>query len=185
MDKQKFATYAPNILTLANMLLGLTAILVLTTPEHPHKPFIVAACILLGAVADYFDGYIARKFNAVTDMGKQLDSFADLITFGIAPISLVNYVFACETHSFLVFLSLVFPIAGMYRLARYNLSEFSGHYTGLPITPSGVTLAVYSIICALWAEYRQSNIGTIVTIVLIVLLAVMMVSKVKIRRIGN
>jgi len=118
MGQNKLIQHIPNVLTMINMLLGLTAILFIIQLEHAHKPLIITALILLGGIADFFDGYVARKFNVVTNMGKQLDSFADIITFGVAPIAFVNYIAPCEYFGIVTISSLIFVGAGAYRLVR-------------------------------------------------------------------
>jgi len=174
----------PNILTLMNMSLGLSAVLVLLQTDHPYKAFIAPILIVLGGVADFFDGFLARKLNAVSGMGKQLDSFADLITFGVAPILLINYISACESFVVIIVASLIYIMAGAYRLARFNLADFSKHFLGLPIPAAGIALVVYSVTYPLWITPDYANIRTIITTAFIILLSAMMVSKKKIKRIA-
>jgi len=165
------------------MSLGLTAVLVLVQTDHPHKAVIAPALILLGGMVDFFDGYLARKLKAESDMGKQLDSFADIITFGIAPICLVNYIYSCHSPVLVIVASLIFMMAGAYRLARYNLNDFSSHFMGLPITAAGIVLAVYCVAYPLWMTYVDYGLCTTITSTFIILLSVMMISKIKVKRI--
>jgi len=175
--------YIPNFLTLINMSLGLTSVLVLIQTDHPHKTIIAPVLIILGGLVDFFDGFLARKLKAETNMGKQLDSFADIITFGIAPICLINYIFTCSYPVFIIAVSLIFMMAGAYRLARYNMNDFSNHFMGLPITAAGIGLAVYCMIYPLWVKNLNRPLCTVTTTALIVLLSILMVSKKKIKRI--
>ena len=71
----------PNLITLANLSCGLFAII------FAFQGYLATAslCIFLGAFFDFFDGLIARFLNANTELGKQLDSMADMVTFGVAP----------------------------------------------------------------------------------------------------
>ena len=174
--------HIPNFLTLINMSLGLTSVLVLLQTDHPHKTIIAPALIMLGGFVDFLDGYLARKLQAASDMGKQLDSFADIITFGIAPICLINYISTCSYPVFIIAASLVFMMAGAYRLARYNLNDFSKYFMGLPITVAGIALAVYCVIYPFLAAHLNQVICTAVTTVFIILLSIIMVSKRKVRR---
>jgi CDP-diacylglycerol--serine O-phosphatidyltransferase len=176
--------HIPNLLTLINMSLGLTAVLVLIQTAHPHKAAIAAALIVLGGLVDFFDGHLARRLKAESRIGKQLDSFADIITFGIAPICLINYVSTCGAAFFVIGASLIFMMAGAYRLARYNLNDIGSHFMGLPITAAGIALAAYSAIYPLWAAGANYVICTAVTAGFIVLLSAMMISKRKVRRIS-
>src|SRR5688572_12083964 len=89
----------PNIFTLLNLVLGFLAVIfILQTGETilasggsgyvitlPEKIGWGAVCIGLAAVIDFLDGFVARLFNATSEMGKQLDSLADVVSFGVAP----------------------------------------------------------------------------------------------------
>jgi len=183
MTNNKFVKHIPNTLTLINMSLGLGAILLLIQSEHLHKTLLASVLIILGAFVDFFDGFFARKLNVVTAMGKQLDSFADIITFGIAPILLINYTSRCESAIFTIIPSLIFMMAGVYRLARYNLNDFSKHFIGLPITAAGVGLTIYCAISSFWLTSLRYDFHTVITIIFIFLLSFMMVSRKKVNRI--
>lgn len=71
----------PNLFTAANLLSGVFAILLTLMGRIDIAPFL----IFLGAIFDFLDGFIARKLNQAGELGKQLDSLADMITFGLAP----------------------------------------------------------------------------------------------------
>jgi CDP-diacylglycerol--serine O-phosphatidyltransferase len=182
MNRYKLKKYIPNLFTLANMSFGLASVLFLLQAGHPHKAIIVPIFIFLGGVADFFDGYFARILNVSTDMGKQLDSFADIITFGIAPIALINYLSVSE-HSILIMVaSLIFVIAGSYRLARYNLRDFRNYFMGLPITAAGVILAIYCVVYPYLIADLHSVTRTTITTLLIGLLSALMISQKTVKR---
>ncbi|MDR2167248.1 MAG: CDP-diacylglycerol--serine O-phosphatidyltransferase [Clostridiales bacterium] len=164
--------HLPNLLTLLNLSIGLVAVLLVIQPSHPHKTLIIPALILLGGIIDFFDGFLARRLRASSQMGKQLDSFADIITFGVAPILLINYI--SHTHpTILIVVSIAYALAAAYRLARFNLHDFSRHFQGLPITAAGLILAAYA------AVYPQIPV---ITPALILALSALMISKRKIKR---
>ena len=71
----------PNLITAANLLSGVIAIILILAGRIDLAPF----AIFTGALFDFFDGFLARKFNVSSEMGKQLDSLADMVTFGVAP----------------------------------------------------------------------------------------------------
>ncbi|MCL2545804.1 MAG: CDP-diacylglycerol--serine O-phosphatidyltransferase [Oscillospiraceae bacterium] len=174
--------HIPNIFTLLNLSAGLTVILLLLQPEHPHKQLIAPVLIVMGGVADFFDGYLARKLNAVTDMGKQLDSFADIITFGVAPVCLVMYRMPHQYFTWIAAVCLLYVVAGAYRLARYNLNDFRDHFIGLPITAAGIILAAYCSIYSHWTNEAPPVINAAITGMVMLLLGIMMVSRKKFRR---
>ncbi|MCL2398179.1 MAG: CDP-alcohol phosphatidyltransferase family protein [Defluviitaleaceae bacterium] len=181
MIKGKLIKSIPNILTMVNMLLGIVSILILIWVDHPQKIFIVTGLILLGAIADFFDGFAARKLDASTKLGKHLDSYADIITFGIAPICLIKH-FTFYGNTIIVVSSLIFIATGAYRLVRHNLEDSNDYFIGLPITVAGIVLAMYSTIYSYWNFYYQPG-GTIATALLLLFLSAMMVSKKKFNRI--
>lgn len=71
----------PNLFTASNMLCGIIAILFSVSGRIDLAPF----AIYLGAILDFFDGFLARKLNQQGELGKQMDSLADMVTFGVAP----------------------------------------------------------------------------------------------------
>ncbi|MCL2212349.1 MAG: CDP-alcohol phosphatidyltransferase family protein [Oscillospiraceae bacterium] len=168
----------PNILSLLNMTLGIIAILIVLRRDIYHKAPIVLALVCLGGILDLLDGYAAHKLNAFTETGKQLDSFADIITFGFAPLSVTVYLFHEINLVLIASLSVAYIITAVYRLIRYNLSEPSKYFRGLPITAAGIILTVYCTAFLIFGFYNS----TIFTVVLMLILSLMMVSKVKIKR---
>ena len=129
---------AANILTFMNMILGLAAILFAI--QNNFK--LSSIFILVAAVTDYSDGWVARKLNTTSALGKYLDSNSDLISFGIAPGLLIYLSVLNQFGIFGIGVSFLFIVCGAFRLARYNAVEFSGYYVGVPITISGALLAL-------------------------------------------
>lgn len=91
---------------------------------------------------DMIDGYIARKTNTVNEMGKNLDSLSDSLTFGIAPAILAFQAFRTESlfDIILIIGCICYAFGAILRLARFNISEMPG-YTGLP-TPISALLMI-------------------------------------------
>ena len=179
--KDKILQNIPNALTTVNLLVGLCVIVYLMRFDHPNKAVTAACLILFGGIIDFFDGYAARRLNVVSDFGKQLDSFADLITFAVAPISLVHAIFDLSLGIKLS--TAFFVMAGIYRLARYNIGDFSKHFVGLPITAAGILLALYCAAFSFFGGALNANTGAALTSVFILILSLMMLCKLKFRRI--
>ncbi|MFW9970046.1 MAG: CDP-alcohol phosphatidyltransferase family protein, partial [Candidatus Odinarchaeota archaeon] len=93
---------------------------------------------------DLIDGYIARKTKTVNQMGRELDSLSDGLTFGITPAILTYLSFKTETFFdiFIIIGAICFTIGAMLRLARFNIIENAG-YTGLPTPVSALLLITY------------------------------------------
>ena len=100
--------------------------------------------ISISTGTDMIDGYIARKTNTVNEIGKELDSLSDSLTFGIAPAVLTYQSFKTDTlfDIFLIIGAICFAIGAILRLARFNISEAPG-YTGVPTPISALLLTVY------------------------------------------
>lgn len=135
--------WIPNVLTVTNLSAGLAAILLSLVEQWA----LAVALVFGAALFDSLDGRVARRLNVASEFGKQLDSLADLVSFGVAP-ALIAYllVFADSGWSGYA-LATVFPICGALRLARFNVSGVKGHFVGLPITVAGPVLAA----CAYFA----------------------------------
>lgn len=154
----------PNILTSLNLSFGVIAILL----AHPlWSP----VCILLGSICDVFDGYSARKLDAGSAIGKELDSFADLITFGLAPVYVLQqYFFLPEFTPYLI---VIFgTLFAAIRLARFNTMEPSPYFIGLPTPAYGI------LIVALLITYHDSGSPVWASLFIPLFGAFLMISKV-------
>jgi CDP-diacylglycerol---serine O-phosphatidyltransferase len=126
-----------NFLTLMNLSLGALALLFMMNGDLKIG-FIL---IFLAGLFDRFDGMVARKLNIESEFGKQLDSLCDLISLGIAPAFLI---YQAVLHQFGVpgiIFTIIFIVCGAIRLARFNITEFTGSFVGVPITVAGCLMA--------------------------------------------
>lgn len=88
--------------------------------------------LIIAIVFDTWDGMLARALNVQSDMGKELDSLADMISFGIAPAYLYTLIAPID-HWFIYVAPLFFVIGAALRLAKFNLLPSSKHFYGLPV----------------------------------------------------
>ncbi|MBY8989752.1 MAG: CDP-alcohol phosphatidyltransferase family protein [Candidatus Lokiarchaeota archaeon] len=100
--------------------------------------------ISISTGTDMIDGYIARKTNTVNELGKELDSLSDSLTFGIAPAVLAYQSFKTNSLFDIVLIigAICFAFGAILRLARFNLSNVPG-YTGVPTPISALLLIVF------------------------------------------
>ena len=120
----------PSIFTVGNIFAGFLALIATLNGEYEKAAIAIGIAVIL----DGLDGRIARLVNVTSDFGVQLDSLADVISFGIAPAVLV-YSWGLEDFGrFARFSAFVFLICGVMRLARFNMQigELK-HFAGLPI----------------------------------------------------
>ena len=125
----------PNLFTIGNLLCGVLSITL------NMSGFLAAASILIffSAVFDLIDGRVARILKVNSEFGVQLDSLADIVSFGVAPALIFHSI---ETPSLLTSLTfMLFPIMGALRLAKFNVKPTIGYFKGLPIPAAGLPLA--------------------------------------------
>lgn len=162
--------FIPNLFTLLNLLSGTIAVLFAATDRLVDAAFFV----FLGIFFDFFDGFFARKFNVQGELGKHLDSLADLVTSGVAPgivmFQLIllatkdKYFMQLSTESgnwqnsyetyfyFLPVIGLIITLAAAFRLANFNIDERqSDSFIGLP-TPA---LSLFVLSLPLIMEYSN------------------------------
>ena len=129
--------FIPNILTLANSELGCCALFFIAIFDFDTATL----CVLLAAVFDFFDGFVARAMGWTSRFGAELDSLADVISFGVVPGALTTVMLTRLNVDYpWIFLGFIITLASAYRLAKYNTSENSQTYfRGLP-TPANALL---------------------------------------------
>lgn len=134
----------PNALTCSNLICGCIACGCAFYGQYHYA----VAMIVLGAVFDFFDGMVARALGVSSAIGKELDSLADVVTFGVAPSSIVFYLFhevhypemlsglGFQVSSFLPYTAFLMAAFSALRLAKFNLDERQHQqFIGLP-TPA-------------------------------------------------
>lgn len=173
----------PNLFTLLNLVFGCMAIVVIlqngittgTGPageyllDLPEKIWLAALFIAIAAVVDFLDGFVARLLNASSDMGKQLDSLADVVSFGVAP-GLILYQFlrlsiareenGLDTSVLWLLPAVLVPCAAAYRLARFNIDTTQSYgFKGVPVPAVGLVVASLPMIY--WHTYNEQVINLI------------------------
>ena len=167
----------PNLFTLLNLLFGCIAVILILQNgiaimynadgqqyiSMPERIWAASFFIGLAALVDFLDGLVARLFKAVSPIGKQLDSLADVVSFGVAPgmilYQLLRMSFIRQEDgldvSFLWFLPALFiPCAVAYRLARFNIDDSQQYgFKGVPVPAAGLLIASLPLIS--W--YTTSN----------------------------
>lgn len=165
----------PSGITLLSLVSGVASILL----SAQGNLMTAGVLILLCGVLDFWDGYSARKLNAKTDFGLQLDSLVDMVSLGVAPIVLIFQHMQAEgidTAWTWVGVILV-AMAGASRLARFNLlpSKVTGHEDskGLTISHAGATIAL-AVLAKL--SYPALSIPTSAYIIFLAVLGLLMIS---------
>lgn len=192
----------PNLFTLLNLVFGCMAIiLILQTGETlvtsseqgtwvaqlPEKIWWGSVCIGIAAIVDFLDGFVARLFKATSEIGAQLDSLADVVSFGVAPgmifyqllrLSFIGTEDGLDVSVWALLPAIIFPCAGAYRLARFNVDKSQAYgFKGVPIPAAGMVVASLPLILL----YNYFDLNSILLnkwtlYIMIILLSWLMVS---------
>lgn len=138
--------HIPNFITLLNLLAGLLSIYFATTGNLQ----LAGLLVFVAAVFDFFDGFAARLLHAKSVIGVQLDSLADMVSFGVAPAFVLFYTIreltGTGTPEYLPFTAFVVPLFSALRLAKFNVDdEQTTSFKGLPTPATGLLLASFPI----------------------------------------
>ncbi|HDN68700.1 MAG: CDP-diacylglycerol--serine O-phosphatidyltransferase [Candidatus Methanophagaceae archaeon] len=144
----------PDILTLANAFCGFLAMVFVL-----YRSFTIAMILLPAAFFfDLFDGYVARRIKRQGEFGMHLDSMSDLVSFGVAPVLFGVVVLPLSLLT--IFSLAFFLLAGILRLARFEIMRSRSLFLGLPISISGVLFPL------LYFLNLNSNFYTLVYLIL-------------------
>jgi len=144
----KLLKFIPNFLTLTNLFFGCLAVYYGIMGDLETLAYLVLA----GMFCDFFDGFFARQFKIDSQLGIQLDSLSDLVTFGLT--SSIVILQLIESSSFVVnnssssyvkfvpFIAFLITVASSYRLAKFNVNSIDSNFKGLP-TPANALLIVF------------------------------------------
>lgn len=196
--------HIPNIFTLFNLFFGCLAIAyalqldVSYLYELDGRPimqsmqsslWMASLFIAIAGVIDFLDGFVARLLKVSSEMGKQLDSLSDVVSFGVAPgmilyqilrIAIMKESDAVETSSAWAYAAFAIPCFAAYRLAKFNLDTRQQYgFRGVPTPAVGLLIASFPLI--LYHNYFDGAINNLllnkwVIYLIIALLCYLMVS---------
>jgi len=189
VDFRKTYYILPNLFTLSSVFCGFISISLSASGQGGSDLYQAALAICFGFFFDTADGRVARLTKTQTDLGRDLDSLSDLVTFGVAPAMLVYKWGLTEFGRGGIFVAGLFVCAGAMRLARFNVlsrrEEAAGHkkpgkYTlGLSIPAAASVLVLMVIVSHNAGEYRGISEGFVAGVVLV--LSYLMVSRIRFR----
>jgi CDP-diacylglycerol--serine O-phosphatidyltransferase len=189
VDFRKTYYILPNLFTLSSVFCGFVSISLSASGQAGSDLYQAALAICFGFFFDTADGRVARLTKTQTDLGRDLDSLADAITFGVAPAIMVYKWGLTNFGRWGIFFAGLYVCAGVMRLARFNVlsrrEDATGHtspgkYTlGLTIPASASVLVFMVLVAHNVGQYRMVNDGVVATIVLV--LSYLMVSRVRFR----
>jgi CDP-diacylglycerol--serine O-phosphatidyltransferase len=160
----------PNLITLLNLFFGCCAILVTFQSgtmatidetgdmviEIPEQIYYASLFIGLAALVDFFDGFVARLLKVNSELGKQLDSLADVVSFGVAPsfivfqflrLSLATDINALSHTTLMMVPAFIIALAGAFRLAKFNIDpDQTSYFKGVPIPMIGILTSAFPLV---------------------------------------
>lgn len=172
----KIKSQIPNILTLLNLFFGVVGIVWVLDGNIESGAYF----ILIAAGFDFLDGFVARLLRVQSDMGKELDSLADVVSFGVLP-GLILFMMvknASGTESYLPYLTLIIPMLSAYRLAKFNLdTRQSDRFIGLPTPANALFICTLPYLTLQWPLIGIWFNSPIVLIILAWILAVLLIAE--------
>jgi CDP-diacylglycerol--serine O-phosphatidyltransferase len=189
VDFRKTYYILPNLFTLSNVFSGFISISLSASGQGGSDLYLAALAICFGFFFDTFDGRVARLTKTQTDLGRDLDSLSDLVTFGAAPALLVYKWGLTSFGRWGLVISGLFLCGGALRLARFNVlsrrEEISGHknpgkYTlGLTIPAAASVVVLMVLLTHNAGQFQKISQGLVAAVVLA--LAYLMVSRIRFR----
>lgn len=177
---KKIVSCIPNTITCCNLLSGCMAVIF---AFHLDVQFASLSgrqwayvCIFAAAIFDFCDGLAARALHAYSDIGKELDSLSDLVSFGVAPgMLMLNTMLLHSAPAWAAAIAMLIPVLGALRLAKFNVDTEQSHtFKGLPIPAN----ALFWIGASAWiAEHGYPS--TIAVIAIIIGISLCMVGNFK------
>lgn len=183
--------FIPNAFSMGNLTFGFFAMVIASRATGHNSEnfyfFITSSlCIILAAIFDGLDGPLARLFKSQSQLGEQLDSLADLTTFGLAPGFLMYkiYLYDIVISKYTVgtpwdipvgmAIAAIFPLCAAFRLARFNVAHDPSSFVGLPSPVAGLLIAFIPLF-----NNNTQYISRPVAIIIFVSVAFLMISNIK------
>jgi CDP-diacylglycerol---serine O-phosphatidyltransferase len=166
----------PNLLTLLNLLFGVIGIIWVLDGAILSGAYFV----LLAAAFDFLDGFVARLLKVQSDIGKELDSMADVVSFGVLP-GLILFMMTkneVKPESYLPYLILIVPMLSAYRLAKFNLdTRQSDRFIGLPTPANALFLSTLPYLALRWPALGEWLSSPLFLIILAWVFAILLVTE--------
>ena len=153
--------HVPNAITTLNLICGCLAI----TNAFTGELYVSAILIFVATILDFMDGAAARILKVSHPLGEQLDSLADMISFGLAPgiilFQYVNYLHAenpsdlISSYSWIPYLAFFIPVFSSFRLAKFNIdTRQTSSFIGLP-TPANAGFFIFIVVVYFFPDFPQ------------------------------
>lgn len=161
----------PNIITLGNLLCGIMGLIYLQNGSIE----IAAYLILIALILDFLDGFVARITNSYSDIGKQLDSLADMVSFGVLPSMILFYLL--KDADYWRYITLLPAMASALRLAKFNIdNRQTDSFRGLPTPANALIIAAFPFILHDGGPYLNPQNTFFIICIYSILISLIMIS---------
>jgi len=146
--RKRVRKHVPNAITCANLFSGCVGIVF----AFQGNLKIAAYCIFLSAIFDFFDGLASRVLQSFSGIGKDLDSLADVVSFGVLPSVILYELFLQapqidKVSQYLNYIAFLIPVFSALRLAKFNIdTRQSENFIGLPTPANAILIASFPLI---------------------------------------
>jgi CDP-diacylglycerol--serine O-phosphatidyltransferase len=183
--------HIPNFITSLNLAAGFIAILFALNGDNVTASWLILAAMIF----DFLDGFSARLLKSYSDIGKELDSLADVVSFGVAPAIIIYQLLASSLSvvgpafvyisgwkfSVILFSPVIMPVCAALRLAIFNTDETQAtSFKGLP-TPANALAVISLVIAEHYSDYRifdSLTISTTFLVIFMIILSILMVTRI-------
>ncbi len=165
----------PNLFTAMNMFSGFFSIISASQGNYTYAGWL----IIIAAIFDTLDGFMARLTHSSSELGVELDSLSDVVSFGVAPSFLLYSTYFYQFEVFGVIISSLPMIAGGFRLARFNVQLVGfdkSYFTGLPIPSAALVIVCFNL--SFYSDGYPEQLKIFI-IPMVLLVSFLMVSKIK------
>lgn len=179
----------PNFITILNLLCGVVAVFFAINGRAEAAAYLIFA----GALFDFTDGFAARALKAYSEIGKELDSLADLISFGMAPAAILsNIMYGLKAHAtgklffdmavkdqVVILFPFVLVAFAALRLAKFNTdTRQSEVFLGLTTTATGIFTASFALLVKSGAPWMMALLSPVFLIVMVAVFSALLVSEI-------
>lgn len=171
----------PNFMTLGNLLAGCIGIFAVFEGQ------LLLASLLIGIalILDFGDGFVARLLKQSSPIGKELDSLADMVTFGVLPSCMLVHILqeplashVTETTKYIAFLPLLLALSSALRLAKFNVdTRQSDRFIGVPTPANGLVIASLPLISMYQPEYANYLLQPEILIVYTLIMSYLLIAE--------
>ncbi len=174
--------HIPNLLTLGNAFCGCVGLV------WVEKDILLSSALVFTAMLfDFADGFIARLLNVKSEIGKQLDSLADVITFGVLPAMLARQLLLrynhFEANDWISYLPMLIALFSVFRLAKFNVdTRQTDRFIGVPTPANAMLWASFPFILhfqpEIWGFQTQIFAHSVFLLILVVLMSMLLVAEI-------